>query len=111
MGRYVFHMKIQDGQHDELRRLNDRYESALARAAGGLPGFGGFEKYVLGDEYVEVIDYDGPFEEFGQGIASDPEAREFLRAVGTCFVQSLRDMGERRMIPIQQVPDGHGDAR
>jgi hypothetical protein len=108
MPRYVFHMEIQRGQHDELRRLNDRYEPALARAAGGLPGFGGFEKYVLGDQYVEVIDYDGPFEEFGRGIAADPEARDFLRAVGACFMQSLREMGERRMTCIQHVRGGNG---
>jgi hypothetical protein len=110
VARYVFHMQVKDGQQDELRRLNERYEPALARAADGIEGFRGVEKYLRGDDYVEVIDYDGAFEEFGQQLASDPETREFLRSVGRCFEQSLRDMGERRMEALQEIGGGRSDA-
>ena len=103
MERYVFHMQIQDGQHEQLQRLNAEYEPALSRAASAIPGLGGIHKFVLGDEYVEMVDYDGPFEDFGRQLASDPEVREFLRAVDGCFVQSLRDMGERRMERVQSL--------
>lgn len=103
MPRYVFHMEIRDGQHDELRQLNDQYEAALTRAARAVPGFRAAEKFVLGDEYIEMIDHDGPFEDFGRQLAADPEVREFLRAVGGCFVQSLRDMGDRQMSSLQRL--------
>ena len=106
MPHYVFHMKVREGSHDELRELNQEYGPALEQATREIPGFRGIVKYVVGDDYVEVVDCDESFEEFGQRLASNPEVREFLRAVGGCFEQSLREMGERRMDCIQRIGDG-----
>lgn len=106
MTRYVFHLDVREGSEQRLRELNERYDAALRRAASAIDGFGGLEKYVLGDRYVELIDLEGDFGEFGRRLAADPEVREFLRAVGDCFVQPLREMGERRMDLVQRVEDG-----
>lgn len=105
MARYVFHMQVKPDRHARLRELNAQYDDALRRTASAIDGFGGVEKYVLGDEYIELIDFDGDFGDFGKQLAADPEVREFLRAVGDCFEQSLRDMGERRMELLQSLAD------
>jgi hypothetical protein len=105
MARHVFHMEVKPDRRERLRELNERYDDALRATANGIEGFGGVEKYLLGDEYVELVDFDGDFGDFGRQLAADPEVREFLRAVGDCFEQSLRDMGERRMEPIQNIAD------
>lgn len=105
MARYVFHMEVKPDRHERLRELNEQYEPALQRAAGALEGFGGVEKYVLGDQYIELVDFDGEFGDFGKQLAADPEVREFLRAVGDCFEQSLRGMGDRRMTLLQSLGD------
>jgi len=105
MARYVFHMEVKPDRRERLRELNERYDAALRRAANGIEGFGGLQKYVLGDQYVELIDLDGDFAAFGRQLAADPDVREFLRAVGDCFEQSLRDMGERRMELLQDLAD------
>ena len=103
MPRYVFHLQVKPGRHERLRELNEQYGEALRRAASGIEGCDGIEKYVLGDEYVEVVHYDGDFGEFGKQMAADPEVREFLRAVGDCFEGGLRVMGERRMDLLQEL--------
>lgn len=110
MARYVFHMEVKPDRHEQLRELNERYDAALRRAATGIEGFGGVEKYVLGDQYVELIDFEGEFGDFGKQLAADPEVREFLRAVGDCFEQSLGDMGERRMELLQSLADDRAPA-
>lgn len=110
MTRYVFQLEVREGSQQRLRELNDRYEPALRRATGAIEGFGGLEKYILGDRYVELIDLEGDFGEFGRQLAADPEVREFLRSVNDCFVQPLREMGERRMDLVQRVEDGRSQA-
>lgn len=102
MPAYVFHLTVRDGQHERLRELNDQYAGALARVGRGIVGLGGIEKYLLGDDYVERVDYDGEFAEFAKQLGADREVREFLREVNSCFVQSLRDMPQRQMTCIQE---------
>jgi len=105
MTRHVFHMQVKPDRHERLRELNEQYDEALRRTASSIDGFGGVEKYVLGDEYIELIDFDGDFGDFGKQLAADPEVRQFLREVGDCFEQSLRDMGGRRMELLQSLAD------
>jgi hypothetical protein len=103
--RHVFHLEVKPDKHDRLRELNSQYGEALQRVAGGIPGFGGVEKYVLGDDYIELVSFDGDFGDFGRQLAADPEVREFLRAVGDCFVGGLRVMPDRRMELLQTLVD------
>jgi hypothetical protein len=105
VARHVFHLEVKPDKQDRLRELNERYGGALERVAGGIDGFGGVQKYVLGDQYVELVDYDGEFGDFGRQLAADPEVREFLRAVNECFVQPLREMDARRMELLQNLAD------
>ena len=100
--RHVFTLQVTDA--GRLRQLNEQYRPALARAAAGIPGLIGIEKYLLGDQYVEVIELTGSFGDFARQLAADPEVREFLRAVGACFAQSLRDLPAREMSLLQSVP-------
>lgn len=100
--RYVFILQVKDA--DRLRQLNERYQPALARAAAGIPGLAGIEKYLLGDQYVELIDLEGSFADFARQLAADPEVRQFLREVDACFVQSLRDLPSRQLSLLQSVP-------
>lgn len=100
--RYVFILQVKDAER--LRQLNERYQPALARAAAGIPGLAGIEKYLLGDQYVELIDLEGSFTDFARQLAADPEVRQFLREVDACFVQSLRDLPSRRLSLLQSVP-------
>ena len=95
MARHAFHFEIKADRHERLRELNERY--------GDVEGFGGVEKYILGNEYIELVEFDGDVGEYGKQLAADPEVREFLRAVGDCFVQPLSEMGDRRMDPLQSV--------
>jgi hypothetical protein len=104
MPRYVFHLTVRDGRLDRLRELNDTYDDVLRRAAAGVPGLGGIEKYLLGDEYVEQIDYDGEFADFATQFGADPEVRQFLRSVNECFEQPLKQMPEREMARLQTLP-------
>jgi hypothetical protein len=104
MPRYVFHMQVADGATDRLRELNAEYADALSRAASGIAGLRSIEKYLLGDEYVELIDFDGEFADFSTQLTADKEVRQFLRSVNECFVQSLRDMPDRAMATIQSLP-------
>jgi hypothetical protein len=104
MPRYVFHMQVADGQAERLRELNERYGEALRRAAEAIPGLSGIEKYLLGEQYVEVVDFDGAFADFSAQLTADTEVRQFLRSVNGCFVQSLREMAERQMPCIQALP-------
>ena len=104
MPRYVFHMQVADGQAQRLQELNEQYGEALRRATKAIPGLGGIEKYLLGDQYVEVIDFDGAFADFSAQLTADQEVRQFLRSVNGCFVQSLRDMADREMSCIQALP-------
>jgi hypothetical protein len=103
VARHVFHLEVKPDKHERLRELNEQYGDALQRVAGGIEGFGGVEKYMLGDDYIELVDYDGDFGDFGKQLASDPEVREFLRAVNDCFEQPLREMGGRQMQELQRL--------
>jgi hypothetical protein len=103
MPRYVFHMQVADGATDRLRELNEQYDDVLRRASENIPGLRSIEKYLLGEEYVELIDFDGEFADFSTQLTADKEVRQFLRSVNECFVQSLRDMPERAMSTIQSL--------
>lgn len=104
MPRYVFHMQVADGQAERLRELNEQYGEVLRRAAKAIPGLRGIEKYLLGEQYVEVVDFDGAFADFSAQLTADKQVRQFLRSVNACFAQSLRDMAEREMSCIQALP-------
>ncbi|HLI41560.1 MAG TPA: hypothetical protein VKV35_07940 [Streptosporangiaceae bacterium] len=104
MARYVFHLQVADGQARRLRELNEQYSEALRRVTGTIPGLRGIGKYLLGDQYVEVVDFDGAFADFAAQLAADQEVRQFLRSVSGCFVQSLRDMAQREMPCLQAFP-------
>jgi len=103
MPRYVFHMQVADGQAERLRELNEQYGEVLRRATKAIPGLRGIEKYLLGEQYVEVVDFDGAFADFSVQLTADKQVRQFLRSVNECFVQSLRDMAEREMPCIQAL--------
>lgn len=104
MPRYTFHLQVADGQLARLRELNEQYDDALRSAAKGISGLRGIHKYVLGDHYVEQVDYDGDFGDFSRQLTADKEVRQFLRSVDGCFVQSLRDMPDQEMACLQTLP-------
>lgn len=104
MPRYVFHMQIADGQAGRLRELNEQYADVMRRATAGIPGLHAIEKYVLSDEYIELVDYDGDFADFSKQLTADRDVRQFLRSVDECFVQSLREMPDREMPCMQRLP-------
>jgi hypothetical protein len=104
MPRYVFHMQVREDQLARLRELNAEYEPALRRASSNLHGLRSVEKFLVGTEYVELIDFDGEFDDFGAGLSADPAVREFLRAVNGCFTTGLREMPSRQMTTIQRLP-------
>jgi hypothetical protein len=99
--RYVFLLQVKDA--DRLRQLNELYQPALARAAAGIPGLIGIEKYLIGDQYVELIDLEGDFAGFARQLAADPEVRQFLREADACFLQSLRELPSRRLSLLQSL--------
>lgn len=104
MTRYVFHLQVRPDQLERLRELNRDYHDDLKRVSATIPGLRGVEKYLVGTEYVELIDYDGEFAEFGKALGADPSVREFMRGVSQCFVTPLREMSIRRMTGIQTLP-------
>lgn len=104
MPRYTFHLQVANGQSDRLRELNEQYADVLRRATQQIARLHGITKYVLGEHYVEQIDFDGEFGEFSQQLTADREVRQFLRSVDECFVQSLRDMPNLEMACLQTLP-------
>jgi len=101
---YMFQLTIAPGAHDRLRQLNEEYGPRLATVAGGIDGLRGIEKWVLGDTYVERIDFDGEFADFARQLSADQEVRQFLRSVDGCFTQSLKEMTDRAMGCLQTLP-------
>jgi hypothetical protein len=104
MPRYVFHMQVLDGRLGRLRELNEEYAEALRTAAAGIAGLRSIEKYLLGNEYVEQIDFDGEFADFARQLGADPRVRQFMRGVNECFGTPLREMTTREMSRIQALP-------
>jgi hypothetical protein len=104
MPRYVFHLQVKPDHLERLHVLNRDYHDDLKRVTATIPGLRGVEKYLVGTEYVELIDYDGEFAEFGKAIGADPAVREFMRGVNQCFVTPLREMTRRRMTGFQTLP-------
>jgi hypothetical protein len=100
----MFQLTVKAGQLDRLRRLNEQYEPVMAKAAASIEGLNGIEKWLLGNTYVERIDFDGDFTDFAAQFGSDKEIRQFLRSVNECFVQSLGDMPDRQMSCLQALP-------
>lgn len=105
MPRYVFHMQVRSGELERLRELNEQYADVLRRATKDIAGLHTIEKYLLDDQYVEQIDFDGDFADFAQQLTADRDVREFLRRIDACFVQSLREMRTREMSCIQTLPE------
>ncbi len=105
MPRYVFHMQVRDGQRERLHQLNEQYADVLRRATKDIAGLHTIEKYLLDDQYVEQIDFDGDFADFSQQLTADRDVRQFLRSIDECFVQSLREMPTREMSCIQTLPE------
>ncbi len=103
MTAYLFHLTVRPGQHQRLRQLNDQYADAMTSVTSGIVGLGGIEKYVLGDDYVERVDFDGDFTDFAKQFTADREIRQFLRQVDECFVESLRDMADQQMSCVQNL--------
>lgn len=101
---YMFQLTVSPGAHDRLRQLNEEYGALLAKIAGGIEGLRGIEKWVLGDTYVERIDFDGEFADFARQFSADKEARQFLRSVDGCFTESLKEMTDRAMSCLQALP-------
>lgn len=101
---YMFQLTIAPGAHDRLRQLNEEYGPLLATVTGGIDSLRGIEKWVLGDTYVERIDFDGEFADFARQLSADKEVRQFLRSVDECFTQSLKEMTDRAMSCLQTLP-------
>ncbi len=101
---YMFQLTIAPGAHDRLRQLNEEYGPLLAKVASGIGGLHGIEKWVLGDTYVERIDFDGEFADFARQLSADKGVRQFLRSVDGCFTQSLEEMTDRAMSCLQTLP-------
>lgn len=101
---YMFQLTISPGAHGRLRQLNEEYGPLLAKVASGIEGLHGIEKWMLGDTYVERIDFDGEFADFARQLSADKEVRQFLRSVDGCFTQSLKDMTSRAMSRLQALP-------
>jgi hypothetical protein len=101
---YMFQLTISSGAHGRLRQLNEEYGPILAKVAGAIDGLRGIEKWVLGDTYVERIDFDGEFADFARQLSADKEVRQFLRSVDGCFTQSLKEMTDRAMTCLQALP-------
>lgn len=101
---YMFQLTISPGARDRLRQLNEEYGPLLATVASGIEGLRGIEKWVLGDTYVERIDFDGEFADFARQLSADKEVRQFLRSVDGCFTQSLKEMTGRAMSRLQALP-------
>ncbi|HVD02539.1 MAG TPA: hypothetical protein VNF75_00095 [Candidatus Dormibacteraeota bacterium] len=105
MPRYVFQMQLRKGELDRLLQLNEEYADVLKRACKAIVGLHRVEKYVFEDQYVELIDFDGEFEGFSHQLTADPEVRQFLRSVNSCFVHPLSAMTSREMACIQTLPE------
>lgn len=101
---YMFQLSVQAGKLDRLRQLNEEYQAVLDRAAAAIPGLHGIEKWLLGQVYVERVDFDGEFADFARQLTADKDVRQFLRSVGECFVEPLRDMAVREMSCLQALP-------
>ncbi|HUZ34943.1 MAG TPA: hypothetical protein VMV17_01280 [Streptosporangiaceae bacterium] len=101
---YMFQLTVQPGQHSRLRELNEQYEPVLARVAAGIHGLNSIEKWLLGAVYIERVDFDGEFADFAKQLTADKEVRQFLRSVGECFAESLREMPARGMSCLQALP-------
>ncbi|MCP2281046.1 hypothetical protein [Nocardia amikacinitolerans] len=104
MPKYVFHLQVKEHQLDRLQRLNEEYRDDFERVVPVIPGLRGIEKYLVGTDYVELIDYDGSFADFGAAMAADPALRKFMRSVNDCFTTPLREMTTRQMATIQTLP-------
>jgi hypothetical protein len=100
---YLFHLTVRPGQHQRLRELNDQYAGVMAAVGHDIAGLGGIEKYLLGDDYVERVEYDGDFAEFAKQFTAEREIRQFLRQVDDCFVESLQDMADQQMSCVQNL--------
>ena len=103
MPRYVFQMQVRNGEKERLLRLNEEYADVLNRAGKAIVGLHRVEKYLFEDQYVDLIDFDGEFEEFSHQLTADPDVRQFLRSVNSCFVHSLSEMTSREMACIQTL--------
>jgi hypothetical protein len=103
VARFVFHFEVREGMEDRLREVNARYGEALAQALRQMGGVGQVAKYLLGREYVEVIEYDGTFDAFSRALTDQPGMRSFMKEVGACFVQPLREIASRQMTPFQEI--------
>lgn len=103
MPRYVFQMEIREGQGETLAEFVRDSEPQVRAASQAIEGFRSMDKFVLGDRYVEIIDVDGAFDDFGRQLSADPEVRQFLRQVWACFVQSPREMDACRMQLLQSI--------
>jgi hypothetical protein len=101
---YMFQLTVAAGAQEQLRRLNQEYGPLLAKVAGGIEGLRGIEKWLLGDTYVERIDFDGEFADFARQFSADQEVRQFLRSVDACFTESLKEMAGRAMSCLQSLP-------
>jgi hypothetical protein len=100
----MFQLTISPGTHEQLRRLNEEYGPLLAKVAGGIEGLRGIEKWMLGDTYVERINFDGEFADFARQFSADIQVRQFLRSVDACFTESLKEMTDRAMSCLQALP-------
>jgi hypothetical protein len=100
---YMFQLTVAEGQLGRLRELNEQYEPVMAKVAAGIDGLHRIEKWLLGQTYVERIDYDGDFADFARQFTAEREIRQFLRSVDGCFVESLKEMTARAMVPLQQL--------
>ncbi len=101
---YMFQLTVSPGAQDRLRQLNEEYGPLLAKVAAGIEGLHGIEKWLLGDTYVERIDFDGEFADFARQLSADKQVRQFLRSVDGCFVESLKEMTDRAMSCLQALP-------
>lgn len=103
---YMFQLTVAEGQLGRLRELNEQYEPVLARVAAGIEGLHRIEKWLLGQTYVERVDYDGDFADFARQLTAEKEIRQFLRSVDGCFAESLKEMTATAMSPLQQLTRG-----
>lgn len=103
MSTYVFAMTVKDDKVEELRAVNRRYAEAWARVAPEVEGLRSIEKYLNGTLYVERIEYEGDFGEFGKALGADEEIRQFMREANDCFEGGLRSMGEGAMEVVEAL--------
>jgi hypothetical protein len=100
---YMFQLTVAPGQLGRLKELNEQYEPVMAEVTAGIDGLNRIEKWLLGDTYVERVDFDGDFTDFARQFTADAEIRQFLRSVDGCFTESLKQMSARRMSPLQTL--------